>query len=108
MNTNSNAHRKPDPRTSYIKVYLGSEELAAIESHCAAIDLGNSVFLRHAGLSIISQYREEQAANAVQHQQVIRYPSRKEGPYAGPMRSLSLPGSAKRRVSRGALRPMRS
>lgn len=124
----TNTHRKPDPRLNVVKVYLGDEEQATLESHCAAADIPASAFLRRAGLRIIDQYRVEQAAAegaapagdfmrsvrhigqriASAHQQVIRYPGRREGPSAGLGRAFSFPGQGARRVQRGALRPMRS
>ncbi|KQQ40431.1 hypothetical protein ASF61_06670 [Duganella sp. Leaf126] len=82
-----------------IKVYVGDEEHAALQSHCHAADIGVSAFLRKAGMRI-----------ATAHQQVTRLPGRREGPDAGLRRAFSFPGHAQgvRRVSRGALRPMRS
>ena len=96
MNQSSQRH-KPDPRLNVVKVYLGDEEQATLQSHCHANDLTVSGFLRQAGI---------RAATA--HQQVIRYPGRTEGPGAGLRRAFSFPGQGARRVSRGALRPMRS
>ena len=95
----SNTQRKPDPRLNVVKVYLGDEEQATLQSHCAAADISISGFLRQAGMRI-----------ATAHQQVTRFPSRQEGASAGLRRAFSFPGQAQgvRRVSRGALRPMRS
>ncbi|MBV6321944.1 hypothetical protein [Duganella violaceipulchra] len=94
---NHTINRKPDPRLHPVKVYLGEEELATLQSHCHAIDTTCSAFLRKVGLRIASA-----------HQQVIRYPGRREGPSAGLGRAFSFPGQGARRVQRGALRPMRS
>lgn len=91
----TNQRNKPDPRSNVVKVYLGDEEQATLQSHCHAIDISISGFLRKAGLRI-----------ATAHQQVIRYPGRTEGPDTG-LRRAFFPGQG-RRVSRGALRPMRS
>jgi hypothetical protein len=96
MNTTSQ-RTKPDPRLNVVKVYLGDEEQATLQSHCAAIDVSISGFLRKAGISI-----------ATAHQNRIRTPGRAEGPGAGLRRAFSFPGQGTRRVSRGALRPMRS
>jgi hypothetical protein len=91
-------HRyKPEPRLNVIKVYLGDDEQATLQSHCHATDTTCSAFLRKVGLRI-----------ATAHQHVIRYPGRREGPSAGPGRAFSFPGAGVRRVQRGALRPMRS
>lgn len=95
MNTTSN--RKPNPRLNVVKVYLGDEEQATLQSHCHASDTSVSAFLRQAGIRI-----------ATAHQQITRFPSRQEGAGAGLRRAFSFPGQGVRRVSRGALRPMRS
>ena len=89
--------KKPNPRSIPFKVYLNADELATLESHCAVIGADVSPFLRQSGL------REVTA-----HQNRIRTPSRKEGPDQGLRRPFSFPGQGARRVSRGALRPMRS
>jgi len=94
---NSTNHRKPDPRLKFVKVYLGEEELATVQSFCHATDTNGSAFLRRAGLNAVAA-----------HQQVIRPPCRQEGPSAGRGRALSFPGHAVRRASRVAFRPMRS
>nr|WP_315249267.1 hypothetical protein [uncultured Duganella sp.] len=95
MNTTSN--RKPNPRLNVVKVYLGDEEQATLQSHCHASDTSISAFLRQAGIRI-----------ATAHQQITRFPGRQEGAGAGLRRAFSFPGQGVRRVSRGALRPMRS
>ena len=92
-----NTRHKPDPRLNVIKVYLGDEEQASLQSHCHAIDTTCSAFLRKVGLGIVKA-----------QQQIIRYPGRTEGPVAGRGRALLFPGAAVRRANRGALRPMRS
>lgn len=102
---NHPTNRKPDPRLKAMKVYTGEEERAIIESHAHAIDSTCSEFLRRAGLKAIAEYRAEQAAAA--QVQIIHFPFRKEGPIAGRVRSLSLPGYGVRRAGR-AFRPMRS
>ena len=79
MNHSSQRH-KPDPRLNVVKVYLGDEAQATLQSHCHANDLTVSGFLRQAGI---------RAATA--HQQVIRYPGRTEGPGAGLRRAFSFP-----------------
>ena len=89
--------RKPNPRLNVVKVYLGDEEQATLQSHCHASDTSVSAFLRQAGIRI-----------ATAHQQITRFPGRQEGPSAGLRRAFSFPGQGVRRVSRGALRPMRS
>lgn len=93
----SSQRNKPDPRLNVVKVYLGDEEQATLQSHCHAIDTSLSAFLRQAGMRI-----------ATAHQQVTRFPGRQEGAGAGLRRAFSFPGQGVRRVSRGALRPMRS
>jgi hypothetical protein len=93
----TNNRNKPDPRLNVVKVYLGDEEQATLQSHCHANDLTISGFLRRVGI-------REVAA----HQNRIRTPGRAEGPVAGLRRAFSFPGQGARRVSRGALRPMRS
>jgi hypothetical protein len=90
-------NRKPEPRLNVVKVYLGDEEQATLQSHCHALDTSISGFLRQAGLRI-----------ATAHQNRIRTPGRAEGPDSGLRRAFSFPGQGTRRVSRGALRPMRS
>jgi hypothetical protein len=89
--------RKPNPRLNVVKVYLGDEEQATLQSHCHAADTSISAFLRQAGIRI-----------ATAHQQITRFPGRQEGAGAGLRRAFSFPGQGVRRVSRGSLRPMRS
>lgn len=93
----SSQRNKPDPRLNVVKVYLGDEEQATLQSHCHANDLTVSGFLRQAGIRAVAA-----------HQNRIRTPGRQEGPGAGLRRAFSFPGQGTRRVSRGALRPMRS
>lgn len=94
---NPHSHHKPDPRLNVVKVYLGNEEAATLQSHCHATDTTCSAFLRKVGLGIASA-----------HQQRIRYPGRTEGPSAGLGRAFSFPGRGVRRVSRGAPLQLRS
>jgi len=94
---NPRTHYKPDPRLKVVKVYLGDEEAATLQSHCHALDTTCSAFLRKVGLKM-----------AKAHQQISRYPGRAEGPCAGRARALFFPGASGRRMNRGALRPMRT
>lgn len=90
---------KPKPCLNIIKVYCDDEAQATLESHCHAEGVSLSGFLRREGI---------RAATA--HQQIKRAPARGQGPVAGLRRAFSFPGQAQgvRRMSRGALRPMRS
>lgn len=67
------SHRKPDPRLKAIKVYVGEEEEAALQSHVHLIDSNCSEFLRHLGMAAIAEYQ----ANSTRH------PVGDEGAYEG-------------------------
>lgn len=92
---NQPINRKPDPCLSPFKAYPNEEQRATIESHCHAQGISISGFLIREGV---------RAATA--HQQINRLPVPRQGTVTGLRRAYAFPGA--RRVSRGALRPMRS
>ena len=92
---NRTNRNKPKPSLNIIKVYCDDEAHATLESHCHAEGVSLSGFLRREGIRAVTA-----------HQQINRHVGREQVPVVALRRAYSFPGV--RRVSRGALRPMRS
>lgn len=71
------SHRKPDPRLKAIKVYVGEEEEAALQSHVHLIDSNCSEFLRRAAMTAIAHHQA----------QSTRFPFDEEGASEGLVKS---------------------
>ena len=126
---------KPEKRLRTIKVYAAESETNLLQVFCDEINKSVSTFMREVAVRHVKQalsaetqpaapvthivclgkgdvleIRGGKRASPSAHQNITRYPGRDQGNAQGPRRAFSFPGQAQgvRRVSRGALRPMRS
>lgn len=129
---NHATRNKPEKRLRTIKVYAAESEANLLQGYCHDINRPLSDFVREVAVRHVKQALADEAlaapvthivclgkgdvleirggkhASPSAHQQVTRYPGRDQGNASGPRRAFSFPGQGARRVSRGALRPMRS